>query len=57
MNSVFPDSARASAELSVDAATSQPGWRAAALAALCEADPLAKSGAVTALYALAQDGA
>ncbi|WP_321904579.1 ferritin-like domain-containing protein [Paraburkholderia tropica] len=57
MNSVFPDSARTGAELSVDAATSQPGWRAAALAALREADPLAKSGAVSALYALAQDGA
>lgn len=57
MNSVFSDSARDSAELPVDAAAPQANWRAAALAALRECDPLAKAEAVTALHALAQDGA
>lgn len=63
MSSVFPQAIGsapqrpADSAASVDGAPARAGWRAAALGALCERDPLAKAEAVRVLHEAALDAA
>ena len=57
MSPVFPEAIGSTPQHSADPALACAGWRAAALDALCERDPLAKADAVRALHAVALDAA